>query len=195
MNLTYFTQMNVYHALRRFFAELNIPLYALTELPTTAAEILTTTFNPKNPAHQLIDDVYLVGGVDDAIFQQQAAALTVPQLRARQYEGLLIFGVTLTSRPTRTQMAEIVRAFNREFHYTPVVVVFQYGGLLSFTSCERLPYQQTWREGEKAGKVSMLKDVQPAQPHAGHLRILDGLRIERAGKQAIASFAALYAHW
>ena len=206
MNLTYFTQMNVYHALRRFFAESNIPLYALTELPTTAAEMLTTTFNPKNPAHQLIDDVYLVGGVDDAIFQQQAAALTVPQLRARQYEGLLIFGVTLTSRPTRTQMAEIARAFNREFHYTPVVVVFQYPTpvpsptgrgemLLSFASCERLPYQQTWREGEKAGKVSMLKDVHPAQPHAGHLRILDGLRIERAGKQAITTFAALYAHW
>ena len=206
MNLTYFTQMNVYHALRRFFAELNIPLYALTELPTTAAEMLTTTFNPKNPAHQLLDDVYLVGGVDDAIFQQQAAALTVPQLRARQYDGLLIFGVTLTSRPTRTQMAEIARAFNREFHYTPVVVVFQYPTpvpsptgrgemLLSFASCERLPYQQTWREGEKAGKVSILKDVHPAQPHAGHLRILDGLRIERGGKQAITTFAALYAHW
>ena len=200
MNLTYFTQMNLYHALRQFFAELNIPLYALTELPTTAAEMLTTTFNPKNPAHQLIDDVYLVGGVDEAVFQQQAAALTVPQLRARQYEGVLIFGVTLTARPTRTQMAEITRAFNREFHYTPVVVALQYqkdggGMLLSFANCERLPYQQAWREGEKTGKVSILKDVDPAQPHTGHLRILDGLKIERTGKQAITSFVALYEAW
>ena len=210
MNLSYFTQINLYQALQRLFAELNIPVNYLTELPADAPDILTTTYNPNNPAHRLMQEVYLLGGVDDSAFQPSASALTAASLKQQRYEGLLIFGVTLHrdgSRPTRSQMAEITRAFNREFHYTPVVVVFQYlsaspsergqGGevFLSFASCERLPYQQSWREGDKAGKVSLLKDVNPAQPHAGHLRILDGLRIERAGKQAIATFEALYQHW
>ncbi|GAK58481.1 hypothetical protein U27_05455 [Candidatus Vecturithrix granuli] len=229
MILSYFQHLDFYQALQRFFAELNIPVNYLTAAPVAAPDILTSTYNPKKPAFQKMQDVYLLGGVDDAVFQHQATQLDAAQLKQRQYEGLLIFGVTLNSNgklPTRTQMADITRAFNREFHYTPVVVVFQYqnvqsphppslpegkrspsspspsgrgaGGevlLLSFASCERLPYQQTWREGEKTAKVSMLKDVNPARPHTGHLKILEHLRIERHGKQAISSFDTLYKYW
>lgn len=198
MDLTYFRQFPFYYAVQRFFDDLNIPINYLTETPATPQEILTSTYNPNNPAHHLMRDVYLLGGVDDAIFKQQTSILNPQQIKTQGYEGLLIFGVILERSehlPTRTQMAEMTRAFNREFHYTPVMVVFSYDGYLSFASCERLPYTQTWREGEKAGKVSILKDVDPTRPHTGHLKILDSLRIERAGAQAITSFAALYAYW
>lgn len=198
MDLRYFTQGNFYNALQQFFDDINIPVNYITETPTTPQDILTTTYNPKNPAHQSIQDVYILGGVDDAIFKQQTSALNTEQIKARGYEGLLIFGMTLRrngSLPTRSHMAEITRAFNREFHYTPVITVFSYDRYLSFASCERLPYTQTWREGEKVGKVSILKDVEPAHPHTGHLKILETLKIERTGKRAITSFAALYAYW
>ncbi|MDY0094352.1 MAG: hypothetical protein RBT80_16790, partial [Candidatus Vecturithrix sp.] len=198
MDLAYFKHINLYHALCRFFADLNIPVNYLTETPAAPQAILTDTYNPNNPAHQLMREVYVVGGIDDAIFNRRTAALDPQQLKARDYEGLLIFGVTLQRSgdlPTRSQMAEITRAFNREFHYTPVIIVFSYDHYLSFASCERLPYKQTWREGEKTGKVSILKDVDPAHPHTGHLKILETLKIERSGKQAITSFEALYQYW
>ena len=46
------------------------------------------------------------------------------------YDGVLVFGVTLKQResnllPIRFHLAEITRAFNRGSHYTPVVVVFK----------------------------------------------------------------------
>ena len=64
--------------------------------------------------------------------------------------------------PTRSQLAEISRALNREFCYTPVVVVFRYAGVdgeyLAFANTERSKFKRD-REGEKAGKVTLLRDV------------------------------------
>ncbi|MBK8624130.1 MAG: Eco57I restriction-modification methylase domain-containing protein [Saprospiraceae bacterium] len=61
-----------------------------------------------------------------------------------------------------------------------------------------MKYKQEWREGEKAGKVSLLRDVDFNQPHAGHLRIIfgdgkeKGLQIDR---KKIDSFDTLYKYW
>ena len=101
-------------------------------------------------------------------------------------------GVTLGNRqngllPTRSQLAEISRAFNREFFYTPVVVVFRYDKYLAFANTERLKYKDN-REGEKAGKVTLLRDIDIRQPHSGHERILAELAIHKQGKDRVDSF-------
>ena len=103
-----------------------------------------------------MDDVYFLGMVDDAAFEGNASIN--PNEITEDYPGILIFGVTLKERdggllPTRSQMAEITRAFNREYKYTPVVVIFKYYNYIAFANAERLKYKQEWREGEKAGKV------------------------------------------
>ena len=59
-----------------------------------------------------------------------ASFLGTKQIKS-DYDGILVFGITLGQRqnnllPTRSQLAEISRAFNREFYYTPVVLVFKY---------------------------------------------------------------------
>jgi hypothetical protein len=54
--------------------------------------------------------------------------------------------------PTRSHLAEITRAFNREFPYTPVVVVFKYQNYIALANAERSKFKQEWREGEKIGK-------------------------------------------
>lgn len=59
--------------------------------------------------------------------------------RKRLRYRLSIFGVTLNKRengrlPTRSQLAEIARAFNMDFFYTPVIVVYKYGGHLAFAN-------------------------------------------------------------
>jgi hypothetical protein len=177
---------------------LNIPLHKGIELPAIPQEILKNNYIPSSLVHSLIDDIYFVGMVDEKIFSGREGTSTIDKIREskKDYDGLLIFGVTLKKRKnglmlTRSQMAEITRLFNREFCYTPVVVIFKYDGLISFANCERLPYK-IQREGEKTGKVTMLKDIDIHHPHAAHIKILSGLIIDI---DKTNSFQKLYKYW
>ena len=198
MNLNRFSgPSNFLPALKAFFKDLKVPMNYVADEPTTAKEILKDTYKD-NDTFQLMDDVYFVGMVDDAAFEGNKS-LDAEKIKS-DYDGILIFGVTLKSRPngllpTRSQLAEISRAFNREFYYTPVVVVFKYGNYLAFANTERLKYKQEWREGEKAGKVSLLRDIHIEKPHSGHERILAELQIPTTGTKKVDSFAKLYAYW
>ncbi|KXK43187.1 MAG: type IIS restriction/modification enzyme [Bacteroidetes bacterium OLB11] len=186
-------------ALKAFFKELKVPVDYLADEPASPADVLGERFKATNEAHKLIDDVYALGIVNDAIFEGTETFKNLAQVKnlKADYDGLLIFGVTLKPRqhellPTRSQLAEIARVFNREFHYTPVVVIFKYGEHLAFANTERLQYKQEWREGEQVGKVTMLKDVNITKPHAAHLKILSGLTIDT---NKIDSFQILYNYW
>jgi len=197
MKLQIFNQVNFLQALKALFKDLKVPMNYVADEPTTAKEILKDTYK-ENDTFQLMDDVYFVGMVDDAAFEGNKS-LAADKIKS-DYDGMLIFGVTLKSRPngllpTRSQLAEISRAFNREFYYTPVVVVFKYGNYLAFANTERLKYKQEWREGEKAGKVSLLRDIHIEKPHSGHERILAELQIPTIGTKKVDSFAKLYAYW
>ena len=190
MNLNRFSgPSNFLPALKAFFKDLKVPMNYVADEPTTAKEILKDTYKD-NDTFQLMDDVYFVGMVDDAAFEGNKS-LDAEKIKS-DYDGILIFGVTLKSRPngllpTRSQLAEISRAFNREFYYTPVVVVFKYGNYLAFANTERLKYKQEWREGEKAGKVSLLRDIDIEHTHRGHIDILRALEITRSGKKPVNS--------
>lgn len=200
MNLSYFSQKDFYKSLTQFFSDLNIPINPVTEAPDSADSILSDTYNANNPAHKLMDDVYFVGMVSEDAFTKQreikyTAAAT--DIKTKDYDCMLLFGVALKAgrTPSRSQLAEITRAFNRQFSYYPVVVIFKYGESIAFANCERLAYKQAWREGEKAGKVSLLKDITFSKPHTGHLKILQSLEIVRSGNKAITTFTALYKYW
>ena len=203
MDLRKFITPNMFLSLKDLFEQLNIPVNYIAEEPVNPQEILKNTFRPNNMAFGLMNQIYFLGMVDDGAFDGNES-LDYKKIKS-DYDGILIFGVTLNKRadgllPTRTYIADITRAFNREFHYTPVVVVFQYKDAndeqyITFASAERLPYKQEWREGEKAGKVSMLKDISIRQPHRGHVDILKELQIKRSGKNAVNSFDGLYKYW
>lgn len=197
MNLSIFKENDFLPALKALFKDLKVPMNYVADEPTSAKEILKDSYKD-NDTFQLIDDVYFVGMVDDAAFEGNKS-LETDKIKS-DYDGILIFGITLRSRPnrllpTRSQLAEISRAFNREFYYTPVVVVFKYENYLAFANTERLKYKQEWREGEKAGKVSLLRDIHIENPHSGHERILAELQIPTTGTKKVDSFAKLYAYW
>lgn len=197
MNLQIFNQIAFLPAIKALFNWLKVPINFVTDEPTSAKEILKDTFK-ENETFNLINDVYFVGMVDDAAFKGNSS-LAVSTIKS-DYDGVLIFDVTLKDRPnsllpTRAQLAEISRAFNREFYYTPVVIVFKYSKHIAFANTERLKYKQEWREGEKAGKVSLLRDINIETPHSGHERILLELKIPVFGKNQVDSYAKLYAYW
>jgi tRNA1(Val) A37 N6-methylase TrmN6 len=199
LKLNYFeNHHDFYSGLKKLFNELNVPVNYIAEEPAKAQDILVNTYKENNPTFTLINDVYVLGMVDDAAFKG-TESIGVKQIE-QDYDGILIFGVTLNKReknllPTRSQLAEITRAFNREFHYTPVVVVFRYDKCIALANTERHKYKQEWREGEKAGKVSLLRDVNVVDTHTGHLKILQELAITRTGNNAVNSFDDLYKYW
>jgi len=162
MNLTIFNQLDFLPALREFFQALQVPIASVTDQVIAARDILENNYKD-NESFRLIDEVYFLGMVDDAAFRGKGTDLASVQDFTKDYDGVVIFGVTLNNRdggllPTRSQLAEISRAFNREFCYTPVVVVFRYAGTdgeyLAFANTERSKYKRD-REGEKAGKVTL----------------------------------------
>jgi adenine-specific DNA-methyltransferase len=202
MNWSKFEKTDEFFAgLKDLFASLNVPVNYLDEKSLAPNEILAETFRKNVEAYQLMDDVFVLGMVDNAAFKgEKSETIDSIEKGKKDYDGILIFGVTLKNRdegllPTRSQLSEITRAFNREFHYTPVVVVLKYEHYISIANAERIAYKQEWREGEKAGKVSILRDINVKQPHTGHLRILQELTICRAGKGAVNTFAELYTYW
>jgi hypothetical protein len=187
------------NALKAFFEELKVPVDYLADEPASAKDILGERYKANNEAHNLIDDVFALGMVNDAIFDGTATFKNLAEVKKLKtdYDGLLLLGVTLKSRKdglpiTRSHLAEITRAFNRTFPYTPVTIIFKYDNLISFANSERIPYKEEWREGDKVGKVTMLKDVNPENTHSAHKKILYGLTIDR---QKIDSFNLLYNYW
>lgn len=190
------------NALKAFFEELKVPVDYLADEPASPADVLGERFKATNEAHKLIADVYALGMVNDGIFEGTETFKNLSQVKKLKadYDGLLIFGVTLNKRKdnlpiTRSHLAEITRAFNRTFPYTPVTIIFKYGNSISFANSERIKYKQEWREGEKVGKVSLLKDIDTQQPHRGHLAILKQLVIPTTGSKAVKSFTQLYYYW
>jgi tRNA1(Val) A37 N6-methylase TrmN6 len=79
------------------------------------------------------------------------------------------------------------------------VLIFKYhdaeNEYLALANTERLAYQQSWREGEKAGKVSLLRDINIHKPHRGHQDIINELQIPASGIKIVDSFEKLYTYW
>ncbi|NWJ50300.1 MAG: N-6 DNA methylase [Bacteroidetes bacterium] len=201
MKLQNFKELGFLQAIKALFNELNVPINYVADEPTSIKDILKDTYKD-NSTFQLVDEVYFVGMVDDAAFDGNKS-LAVDKIKS-DYDGILLFGVSLHQRennlpPTRSQLAEVTRAFNREFYYTPVVVIFKYFDdkteYIAFANTERIKYKQEWREGEKAGKVSLLRDIDIQKPHPGHQQIINELQIQTSGIKAVDSFAKLYTYW
>lgn len=201
MDLSVFKEKSLFEASKHFFEELNVPVNEITGEPGKAEDILINNYKDRETFTH-IKQVYTVGMIDDAAFQSEESRN--PDEITEDYDGILVFAVQLNPRdnnylPTRSQLSEIARAFNREFKYTPVVVLFQYSDerdtYLAFANTERLKCKKEWLEGEKVGKVSLLRDIDINKTHAGHERILNDLKIQRTGRKAIDSFHALYNYW
>ncbi len=201
-----------------FTRELRIPLRAVTALPLPLERLFGDAYRPA--LHQRVRSLYFLGIVTDAAFEtdlelpaateapaassQPAVDSAVAETAKADYEGMVILLADLEPRPgdklpTRSELCDLTRSCNRAFHGTPVAVLFRYDGdgqpFAALANCERSQYRQTWRDGEKPGRVSLLRDIDLRTPHAGHLRILDALRVERDGRHAVTTFKALHEQW
>jgi len=178
---------------------LNIPLSPLADTPLTPERFFR---NSLKESHAIIQHIYLVGRVEDRTFKNRLPADefdTIEKSIGPEYEGMFILAVDLGNHHvTRTDLSNFTRDINRAFKAAPVTVIYRYHQdqtCISIASCERSAYQQQWRDGEKPGKVSLLKDIIPAQPHAAHQRFLKLLTVPSAGNNRVTNFRDLHAYW
>jgi adenine-specific DNA-methyltransferase len=172
---------------------LHIPVQRINERPLPLPDLLKE--HHRNEFGSWIQKAWFAGLIHDNVFEESEG--DDPDPEDPGYQGLALFAVDWTPAlpPTRTQLTGVIRAFNRSFHRHPVILLIRHGEEITLATCERSAYRQEWREGEKAGRVTLLRGIQPAAPHAGHLRILNDLRLPRKGAKAVTDFAGLYAHW
>ena len=151
-------------------------------------------------ALQLTTECYYIGEVcDDAIKgvadSDTKLAEDLEKLRANaHYKSMMLFAVDLDPEcnVTRSDLAVLTRAFNRLVYNFPVTVIFRQGHYLSIGTCERTEFKQEWKQGqgEKLGKVSLLRKVDCLNPHRGHLMILESLC-----DKTYPTFDDLYTNW
>ncbi|MBK6756545.1 MAG: hypothetical protein IPG70_02375 [Moraxellaceae bacterium] len=184
-----FNNLPLAPAVKALFDELNIPLNSTVNEAIKPQDILEDYYKPNDEAQSLINDVYF--------YSQEWTAAQAKNLNS-DYDGLVVLAVALKARPnsllpTRGQLADISRVFNRAFSSTPVTIVFKYDEYIALANSERISKKNN--DGEKIGKVSLLKDISLNKTHTGHTRILTELAITSAGTKAVTTFAGLYKHW
>lgn len=151
-------------------------------------------------ALRLTSECYYIGEVcDDAIKgvtdQDAKLADDLVKLRANaHYQSMMLFAVDLRpdSNVTRNDLSVLTRAFNRLVYNFPVTVIFRQGKYLSIGTCERTEFKQEWKQGqgEKLGKVSLLRNIDSHNPHRGHMDILKGMECSDC-----VTFDKLYEKW
>lgn len=147
-----------------------------------------------------IETSWFLGGVSEETFvgtETQTSFETASEKAGDQkHNGMFIFLLRMKDGAplTRTDAAQLTRGINRVMKSKPATVFIVEGQgdktLLSIATCERTTYKQDWRPGEKLGRVSILKGINCASPHRGHLDILASMDVKKC-----KTFDALYAQW
>ena len=180
---------NLFETTTALFKHLNISTKTFEEQAFLPQDFLKDLYKPEK--HKAINEIYLVGIVTDEVFNGKSLDEVDNEL-SNDYQGLLIIAVDLKDKiANRTELSTLTRLFSRRLKAMPVAVLFRYGNHIALANAERTQYKQTYREGEKIGKVSILKDIDTLKPHRGHLDILETLKIPAK----IKTFRDLYAHW
>ena len=136
--------------------------------------------------------IYL-GAVDEASFSSPGETLNLFALDDKQkdinYTGFAFFCVEPQEALSKTEIAQLTRVFNRGFN-VPVILFVKSGKYLSLATCERSKYADETKEGEKLGKVTILKDIDCENPTRVHTDILESLNVK-----SYQTFDELFRSW
>ncbi|MDR2754897.1 MAG: Eco57I restriction-modification methylase domain-containing protein, partial [Planctomycetaceae bacterium] len=184
IDISIFNNQELFTATSNFFLQLGIKLNSNTAMSLPVKELLAEKYREE---FNCIKKLYFAGIVDKSVFETTLSdqKYTIDDAKsiggnAKNYEGLMIFALQLHCHPTRTQIANLSRAFNMKLKAVPTALLLKYDNFISLALPERFLYKQTWRDGEKIGKVIILRDINIEVLHAGHLRILQDLAIHKA---------------
>lgn len=203
INLGIFASDNIQSATLSLLADLGIDMEVRSQqqipIPAVVAASLGQTPKAVQEICDKIAESYLAGIISDNTFTGEGGAASFEEAcqNVGRYEQMMVFAVDFikSEKITRTEMATLTRALNRASKASPVVLVCRYadeeGIRFALSLCERTAYKQAGHTGEKAGKVNILRGINPENPHTGHVRILEDMRLERKDN----TFEAVYNKW
>lgn len=200
MKLELFNTASLFDAATNLFQQLGIKLNSNTAEPLPVKDLLKQHYKD-NDTFKTIGKTYFIGIIDNTVFQATGmfdvnySYKEALQQGDKNYDGLMLFAVELSKQPTRTEISDITRTFNRISQKMPVALVLKYKtgneACFSIAISERFKYKQNWRQGEKAGKVIILRDIHTETTHAGHERIL----LDLVKPVAVINYDQLHQHW
>ncbi len=149
---------------------------------------------PETLEQKIINVSWIGVASQDTFVKNSIEPITYEEYEAKhendQYLEMAFFAVDVNEEMKRSEIAVLARAFNRVAYAMPVVLFIRYNNLLSLATCERTAYKRSGFQGEKVGKVTILRDINCTDTHRGHLDILNSLNVEDCN-----SFEQLYAKW
>ena len=112
-----------------------------------------------------------------------------------RYESYLFFTLKLQNRDyTRTQLSEIIREINK-LTPMPAMVVFQHGQTLTVAVIDRRLHKRD-ESKDVLEKVTLIKDINCANPHRAHIDILFDLSLgELHRHHRFTDFPGLHQAW
>lgn len=192
--LSEFVNGNLFEACLSLLEGLHINIRQETTEPINFADYYDNPI-PKYLQEVLkkIREIYYIGVVTDLPQTGRPNSLNIATEQLQdKYSGMFFFAADITEGYIlkRSEIASLTRGFNRISRANPVVLFIRQAGKLAISTCERTEFRQQWRNGEKLGRVSMLRDIRCVKPHRGHLDILEAL-----GDKPYPTFDELYHHW
>ena len=187
--------ISYYNATLKFLKKVGISVDREISLPINVADLYDQPLPQYlTDALKNINETYFIGIVND---QSLAGNKTDESLddfihSEGKYDGMFIFACDAKNNAnlTRSAIASLTRAFNRISKANPVILFILQNNLLTLSTCERMEYTQEWRQGEKLGKVSILRNINCQNLHRGHHDILESLE-----NKTFSTFEDLYKHW
>lgn len=195
--LNKFTTEHLFDASAAMLSHLKIKFTPQTKTPITFENLYTGATNSPltmslSTVLKKVRESYFIGTIDEDSLAGRDSDFDLQQEVEGKYQTMLVFAVDINAGEdlTRTELATLTRGFNRMASSLPIIVFIKNDNLLSLATCERSQYRQNWRDGEKLGKVAILRNINCIRPHRGHIDILESL-----GDKAYPTFDELYAHW
>ena len=201
--LATFTTTPLFEATTALLSHLGVAISSQTQAPIpfltfyrkAAAAAGTTIPQAVEALFERVSATYFIGTVNDETVAGNCDEVNLAVEAAKpHYTGMFVFAIEMKPGELlkRSEAAILVRGINRVVRQNPATVFLREGEHLSVATCERTPYKQTWRPGEKVGKVSILKGIHCHAPHRGHLDILESMKIN---PKKCKTFDDLYAQW
>ena len=128
MNLSLFNTENLFNASTDLFGKLGIKLNSNTTESLPVRDLLKQHFR-ETEIFKAIERTFFIGLIDDSIFHvtgmfdESYSYKEALKQSDKSYEGLLLFALELTKQPTRTEISELTRVFNRISQKLPVALL------------------------------------------------------------------------
>lgn len=151
-------------------------------------DLTNFTYGYLEEARHCVEHIWEIGDISNSSIQE-----------AGRYNSILVYACLIKADVVfpRSMAVALTRAFNRvasrSGHFRediPVIVLMLQRDLLTIASCERS--SRLDNEGDKIGKVTMLRNINCRDLHPGHRQILERIANDVTG---FISYEDLYSKW